>query len=347
MERPPKKSVNIHDILAGHFSRSVFQSRIMIATTSRPSFRPLSQTRREFLRRSACLLTVAAIEPALTLRSDAAPDASVAASKTLVGSNIYGWGQYARRDHKNLDVEEVISALRDAGYDYLENFLDLNRPDENGRFADQLKAKGLQPVSLYTGARLHETDKAGNVVAKILVAAKVCQQAGFKVLSCNTDPIGREKTDEELKTQARALADLGEGLNSLGMKLGVHQHMPEMANHAREFHSNFDHTKPKVVGWCYDVHWVWKGGIAPLDGLKQYGERVVTWHLRQSRNRVWWEDLDSGDVDYVAVAQYARKHNLARRFSVELAIEPATKITRSVVENHRRSREFVRRVFES
>jgi inosose dehydratase len=279
-------------------------------------------------------------------RSLAAEKVFRPAQKTLVGSNIYGWGQYAQRDKKPLNVEDVISALRDTGYDYLETNLNVGQPEENAKFAEQLRAKGLQPVSLYTGARVHEAAQAGPVVATILAAAKVCQQAGFQVISCNADPIGREKTDEELKTQAAALSELGTGLNALGMKLGVHQHMPEMANHAREFHYNFDHTKPTVVGWCYDVHWVWKGGVMPLDGLKQYGDRVVTWHLRQSRDGIWWEDLDTGDVDYAAVAKYAAAHNLARRFSVELAIEDGTKITRSVVENHRRSREFVRKVFE-
>ena len=280
-------------------------------------------------------------------RSHAAESQRPAAQKTLVGSNSYGWGQYAQRDKKKLDVEEVLSALRDAGYDYLEHAMNVAQPEENAKFAAQLKAKGLQPVSLYTGARVHEAAQAGAVVARILAAAKVCQQAGFRVISCNADPIGREKTDEELKTQAAALSELGEGLNALGLKLGMHHHMPEMANHAREFHYNFEHTKPAVVGFCYDVHWVWKGGVMPLDALKQYGDRVVTWHLRQSRDGVWWEDLDTGDVDYEAVAQYAKANGLPRRFTVELAIEGATKITRSVVENHRRSREFVRRVFES
>jgi len=311
------------------------------------SFCVRSQTRRQFLRQTAFVLAAAAIAPAATFPSGAAEKTSGATGKTLVGSNIYGWTQYAARDHKKLDVEEVISALRDMGYDYLENFMNVAQPEKNGVFADQLKAKGLQPVSLYTGVLLHEPRKAKETVTKVLAAAKVCQQAGFHVLSCNPDPIGREKTDEELKTQAAALTDLGEGLNSLGMKLGIHQHMPAMANHAREFNYVFRNTKPEVVGWCYDVHWVWKGGIMPLDGLKEYGDRVVTWHIRQSRNGIWWEDLDTGDVDYAAVAQYARQHNLARRFSVELAIEPATKITRSVIENHRRSREFIRRVFET
>jgi hypothetical protein len=67
--------------------------------------------------------------------------------------------------------------------------------------------------------------------------------------------------------------------------------------------------------------------------------------LRQSRGQVWWEDLDQGDIDYSEIAAFAKSQGLSRRFSVELALEGGTKITRNAVENHRRSREFVRRVF--
>ena len=304
------------------------------------------QSRRQFIRHVGSAVALGAVVSPFAA-SRAAQSQRAAAQKTLVGSNSYGWSQYAQRDKKQFDVGEIISALRDTGYDYLEANLNVAQPEENGKFAEQLKAKGLQPVSLYTGARVHEAAKAGEAVARILAAAKVCQQAGFQVISCNVDPIGREKTDEELKTQAAALSELGEGLNAFGMKLGIHHHMPEMASHAREFHYNFDHSKPAVVGFCYDVHWVWKGGVMPMDALAQYGDRVVTWHLRQSRDGVWWEDLDTGDVDYDAVAKYAKAHHLPRRFTVELAIEGGTRITRSVVENHRLSREFVRRVFEA
>lgn len=272
--------------------------------------------------------------------------AAPAAGRTLVGSNIYGWGQYAQRDGKKLEVEEVISGLRDAGYDYLENFMDVGQPEANARFADQLKAKGLQPVSLYVGARLHEAGKADESIGAILAAAKVCHRAGFQVISCNPDPIGREKTDEELKIQAAALAKLGQGLQELGLKFGVHHHLPEMVSKAREFHYTFRNTPAQAVGWCYDVHWVWRGGLSPANALREYGDRVVTWHLRQSRNQIWWENLDTGDIDYAEVARYAREHALPRRFTVELAIEPGTKITRTAIENHRRSREFVRRVLK-
>ena len=303
-------------------------------------------SRREFIARTGSAAALGSLaSSAVVLSHLNAADAATSPDKALVGSNIYGWTQYAQRDKKKLDVEEVISALRDCGYDYLENFMDVGRPENITRFAEQLKAKGLQPLSLYTGARLHEAGKADEAVAKVLAAAKVGRESGFRVISCNPDPIGREKTDDELKTQVAALTKLGEGLNALGMRLGVHHHMPEMANHAREFHYNFRHTKPDVVGFCYDVHWVWKGGVMPMDALREYGDRVVTWHLRQSRDKVWWEDLDTGDIDYDAVAEYAKEHKLPRRFTVELALEGGTKITRSAVENHRRSREFVRKVF--
>src|SRR5262249_55687942 len=197
-----------------------------------------SHCRREFIRQLSSAIAVGAVVSPLahTLAAESSPPI---AKKTLVGSNVYGWTQYAQRDKKEFDVEEVISALRDTGYDYLESFMNVEHPEENARFAEQLRAKGLQPVSMYVGARLHEADKSKEVVARILTAAKICQESGFRVISCNADPIGREKTDEELKTQAASLTALGEGLNGLGLKLGVHHHLPEMAHQAREFHYDF------------------------------------------------------------------------------------------------------------
>ena len=107
--------------------------------------------------------------------------------------------------------------------------MDTAHPENNARFAAQLRAKRLQPVSLYTGARVHKAGIAGETVARILAAAKVCQEAGFQVISCNADPIGRQKTDAELAMQAASLSELGRGLSRLGLKLGIHHHMPEMA----------------------------------------------------------------------------------------------------------------------
>lgn len=265
----------------------------------------------------------------------------------LIGTQLYGWGQYYDRDHRKLTehLDEALGAVRDCGFDYAEGWFDGVQPENNERFAAQLRARGLQPVSLYTGAPLHEERKAGEAVDRILAAAGGLARSGYRVLVCNPDPIGREKTDAELVIQVAALKRLGAGLRKAGVSLGVHHHTPEMRSGAREFHYNFRNSAAGVVDFCYDVHWVYRGGLMPIETLQAYGDRVVTWHLRQSRQQVWWEDMDEGDVDYPAVARYIRAHRLPRLLTVELALEGGTKITRTVVENHRRSRDYVHRVF--
>ena len=263
----------------------------------------------------------------------------------MIGSQLYGWGQYYDRDKKPFDIDEILSALRDMGYDYAENSTDPNNLASAAvSFAEILRAKGMKPISMYSGGRFHD-DAGAKVAEKFAAAARAYRDAGFTILVCNPDPIGRPKTDAELETQAKNLAFAGVELKKAGIRLALHQHTPEFANKAKEFHSNFKKTNSSEVGWCYDAHWVFRGGnIMPPEALRDYGDRLATWHLRQSRDKIWWEDLDAGDIDYSWVAKFAKEHGLPRNYTVELALEGGTKITRSGIENHRRSIEFVRRV---
>jgi sugar phosphate isomerase/epimerase len=298
-------------------------------------------SRREFL-----TATLATFATAVAIAA-ASGNGAKQKGRNQVGSGLYGWSQYYSREGKdvNRNLDELLAVVRDCGFEFLEGFVDLEHPENNARLAERMRAKGLKPVCIYTSAALHEPAKEHESVEKIVQAAKVCHDAGFSIIDLNPNPVGREKTDEELKTQAASLNNLGAELKKIGMQLGIHNHMPEMANGAREFHFQLRQTEPKFVGFCYDVHWVSRGGIQPLDCLLEYGTRVVSWHIRQSRGGVWWEDLDTGDIDYAAVARFANAHHLAAPYSVELALEKGTKITRSAVENHRRSREFMRKVF--
>ena len=292
-------------------------------------------SRRQFVASATLAAVVAA----------SAPRVRAAVVKPLIGSQLYGWGQYYQRDKKDFGshLGDIYSALRDSGYDYAEGSLNVGTPDANHEMVEQMKARGLKPVSLYSGAHLHEASSANNVES-IVTAAKVAAKSGFSILNVNPDPIGREKTDSELEIQAKNLDLLGSELSKIGMKFGVHNHTPEMVNGGREYHSNFKRTSSASVGFCYDVHWVFRGAVKPDAALKDYGSRIVSWHLRQSREGIWWEDLDTGDVDYAAIARTAHDHGYPPFYTVELALENGTKITRSAVENHKRSLEFVRKV---
>ncbi|HEY1173222.1 MAG TPA: sugar phosphate isomerase/epimerase [Verrucomicrobiae bacterium] len=295
--------------------------------------------RRQFLHRTAALTALAAL-PKLNAAPPSPPG-------PLVGTQLYGWGQYYQRDGKKPaeHTEEILSAVRDCGYDYAETSLDSAQPENNQKLADQMKAKGLKPFSLYTNAVVYEDDKWETNTQKLIKAAQAAREAGFTSLTCDPGLGKDEKTEAQLKTQAKALELLGTELRKVGMSLGIHHHTPAMRSSAREYHSNFKLTAPNKVGFCYDVHWVFRGGVKPDAALKDYGSRIVSWHLRQSREAIWWEDLDSGDLDYSAIAAYAKKNNLAPFYTVELALENGTKITRSVVANHQRSRAYVKTIF--
>lgn len=303
---------------------------------------PVPLTRRKFLFRTGTLLAAshAALSSAGEANSNPVP-------KPLVGSGFYGWTQYYQRDGKdpNQYLDEIFAAVRDSGFDFVEGFIDVAQPEKNLRLAERMRAKGLKLSPIYTGARLHEESQVAAEITRLITAARSCREAGFSVIDINPNPIGRDKTPEELKTQVKALNQLGEEFKKLGLKLGVHNHLPEMANGAREFHSDLRNTNPDFVGLCYDVDWVNRGGLQPLDCLREYGSRVVAWHIRQSRDKVWLQDLDQGDIDYRAIAKFNQEHRLTAPYSVELAIEKGTKIDRSVVENHKRSREFMRAIF--
>ena len=103
--------------------------------------------------------------------------------------------------------------------------------------------------------------------ARLAEAARVAHQSGFEIIVCNADPIGRDKTEAELAIQASALAELGQELRRLGMKLGMHQHTPELRNGAHEFHEMFRRTKAADVGFCIDTHWLYRGGVVPMEAL--------------------------------------------------------------------------------
>lgn len=300
-------------------------------------------SRRDFLKLSAATVAAASVTPTLF----ASPKSESPSPRNLVGSGIYGWGQYyyqrmGRNAYAHLD--EVCSAIRDCGYDYAEGFLDLKNPEKHAQFIELSKKKGLKPVCLYTNAALHD-DKADEVIEQLIASAKVCRDGGVRIIDINAQPIGREKTDAELKKQVESFNKLGVEFEKLGMRFGIHNHTPEMLNGHREFYADLRETSPKRVGLCFDVHWVYRGGVDPMDCLKEFGSRVTNWHLRQSRDGVWWEVLDTGDVDYENIAKFAREHRLTAPYTVELAIEKRTKITGDVIKNHKRSREYVRKVF--
>jgi len=260
---------------------------------------------------------------------------------------MYWFSQLAAAEGQGFDerLPEYLAMAAQAGFSNVETGLTYCATDESTQaFAARLGAAGVGLAGLYSGGALH-AEHAAAAVQTILDQAARAKAIGCPGVTCNPDPIGREKTNAELATQASALNEVGAGLAELGLFFGIHTHAPEMSHNAREFRHNLDHTNEANVGLCADFHWMYRGGGDPYALTEQYAGRIVSTHLRNSVEAVWAEGFCAGDLDYARLRGLLESVGYTGPLAVEIAWEPRTPNTRPPDETLRLSREYLREVF--
>jgi inosose dehydratase len=260
----------------------------------------------------------------------------------------YIWQQYASRQKKSLAqvLDEVIPMARKAGFHNVELNQEYFAPALRGPTLQLVRANGLSMPSVYVGG-MHDAKRADETIARALDIAGICQPFGCTAVVHNPDPKPNhaEKSDAELSVQSQSLNRMGRALSDKGFQLRVHNHTPEMVNHAREWRHTLHNTDPKYVTLCLDLDWVHQGGQDALALLREAGSRVTEVHVRNSRNMLWLEAVEDGDVDYRQIAGYFNKSGLKPLIVVELAYRENTPVTRSLEEDLRRSRVYTEQVF--
>jgi inosose dehydratase len=273
----------------------------------------------------------------------------VPAAGPEVVAQMYVWVQYNEGRGQRLEdhLDEAFAATSRAGFRAVQGWLSwFGTPEQANATAAALAAQHLSMPAAYADGPLHD-ERADATIDRIVDRASRAREHGLRTVVMNPDVRGdgAEKTDDELPVQARNLDRLGSRLQALHVGLAIHAHDKEMRSGAREWYYNLRHTDPSVVGFCLDLHWVYRGGQDPVAMLRAAGARTLDVHLRNSSRGIWLEDLREGDLDYAALAEVFRRANYRGTYTVELAYEPRTKRTRSVEANLLSSRKFVLRTF--
>jgi sugar phosphate isomerase/epimerase len=288
--------------------------------------------RREFLIAGSCAVL-----------SSAAPGSS------RMSVEAYIFQQYASRQHKKLGdvLDEAFSMTRKAGFRNIELNQEFFAPELRDRTLALLRSNNLAMPSVYVGGAMHETALADKTSQRALEIGAICKPFGCKAIVNNPDPLagGAEKTDSDLKIETESLNRMGRVLRGEGFHLRVHHHTPEMVDNAREWRYILHHTDPKYVSLCMDLDWVHQGGQDPLTLLREAGTRVEEIHVRNSKNKLWLEAVEDGDVDYRKIAAYLEQSGLKPLIVVELAYRPNTVVTRPLEEDLRLSRIYTEKVF--
>jgi len=271
----------------------------------------------------------------------------MAAEKIPVATQLYGWTQEINFPGQPPLLERLdgaFAAIKRAGFNHVEGD---TAQAGNPKFVDALRRHGLGMPASYSGGTFHIEAEAEASIETMVAHASVARELGVRVINCNPSVKagGGEKTDEELAVQAKMLDRCGAELRALGIRFALHNHTPAMRSQAREVHSNLRNTDRRNVWLNADVEWIRHGGGDPVALLEEYGERTASLHIRDAVGTQWVQALGEGDMDLAAIAEVLKRKHFRGPLTLELAYEQATRITRSFEENHRVSREVIRRVF--
>ena len=295
-------------------------------------------TRRQFLAATAAAAAVAA-KPA----------------PLWVGLQVYPWKTFRKREGKpdfEADLKAGLAEAAKTGADGFEGVA--STPQAMAKLADACKANGLAMRSVYIPSVLHEANQAKAQIRQAVATAREAKKHGVTVIVTNPAPISWspplvDKTDAQLRMQAAHLGMLGKALAADGLTLAYHTHDMEMRQAAREFHHMLLHTDPAHMGFCFDVHWVYRGAgdseLAVFDAVAAYGKRVVELHLRQSDKGVWTEAFGRGDIDYTRLGVELAARGVRPLLVLEQAVEAKTPNTLDAMTAHTRSVAAARELF--
>ena len=303
-----------------------------------------SLTRRHFIG------TVGLAATSVATRLNSAPS-SLTAMPTLA-CNTYPWFTFLRREDRDFNTElaRVVADMAATGFTSIEpNLEDRASVDAH---VPLLAETGLTMESAYMNSELHDASSAAASIDHVVsVAAYALETFGTRMLVTNPKPISwggpENKTETQIRTQGRALDQLGAALRAEGITLAYHNHDSELRLGAREFHHMLVSTDPANAKFCIDAHWVYRGcgnsSLALFDTLELYADRIVELHLRQSTGGVWDEAFAAeSDIDYQRLFTFLRKRDIHPLLTMEQAVEDDSTQVHDSVYAHRASCDALR-----
>lgn len=305
----------------------------------------MNQTRRQMLGGCGAAFALAA------LNSPFAASGQDNDTAIHIATNTYPWLTFARRANHEFELhsQQLLSDIASTGIAGYEPII--TNAEELSVLENRLQSHGLEMRSIYVNSLLHDDAKVEESVANVVEIATKANQLGTKIVVTNPSPIRwggmEDKTDAQLRLQAKSLDFLGAELRKLGVALAYHNHDAELRQGGREFHHMLTATSPNNVKFCLDAHWVFRGcgnsEVAVFDALTHYRDRIVELHLRQSRSGVWTETFAmQGDIDYSRLFDNLAEYSIHPHLVLEQAVEEQSPNQLSAVEAHRQSNLNVR-----
>jgi sugar phosphate isomerase/epimerase len=294
-------------------------------------------SRRRFLQ-SVALGIAAGFDAATRAGATARLDAAV-----RVGAHPWVYAATQPRYDIYAILDRIFADVAYAGIEGVELMHTALHPAGSVERISALKDKHNLPVigMSYGGAMWDRTQHADLLKESQLIIPRL-EKLGGKTLGTSVGAARRPKTKEQLDAQAEFLRALIALCRDHGIVLNLHNHTYEVENHLHDLKGTLERIPDVKLG--PDLNWLIRGGVDPVQFIREYGDRIVFLHLRdQQADGKWSEAMGEGSTDFVAISKALHDINFSGVAVIELAHEASFHPTRPLRESLKMSREFVRR----
>lgn len=257
-------------------------------------------------------------------------------------TGLYGWMERFARDGEEWDWHRLYRACAESGVDAVET-------DPTPEKLAVLRSYGLAVSASYIGLPLHLPFDELDVDRSVLPIATRLAEAGGTDLLLNADLVdwttSFAKTDADAAIQGENLSRIANRTSGLGLRLSLHNHAADFGNAQADLDSVVRHSDPSV-GLCVDTGWAHVAGHDPVRWVRDYPDRIRYFHLRNQRGTVPGEDLADGEISIPELLAAASAANYAGWLTLELWHPETLQPERSMLEDTRRSIEYLRGLLE-
>jgi inosose dehydratase len=288
------------------------------------------------------------------------PLAAAAATAADPGSIRFAYSGYVWQNN----VEEGIRAIARYGFHGIEPFRQHVLPylEKPQALKNLLSEAGISLVTCSNGGPMSidfidPTKVQQTIDDHVRFAQEFVRHFGCRHFKIN---LGRRPeggpTDEQLRTMARALNELGKRTNAVGVRLAPHPHIWSPLERPEEVEKVMQMTSPGYVSFVADTAHLTLGGIDPVQFIRKNYTRIVAFHFKDTEAKYrghtgptptqeehrkinLYKNLGTGGVDFPAIHTVLRQ----RRFRgwVTLDFDPPRPGEGTIEENIEHNRKYL------
>ena len=209
---------------------------------------------------------------------------------------------YSSRNYP--DLQRQAAMLAGLGLTHVEPFGGLFADPD--RLAGVLAANGLDAPTAHVGALSWRSEFDASAKALRQLNVQTAFMPAVPQAEREQDRAGWQRVGKELSDYARRLKDHG-------IRFGWHNHAFEMVRLPDgSMPLDWILAEDPDVLWQVDIAWAIRGGQDPAALIRRYGERVISFHVKdmappgECQDEDGWADVGHGTMDWAALLPVMR-----------------------------------------